>query len=38
MVINKKITFLISNLAGGGSERVCVNLANGLSEKVGKLL
>ncbi|PID86230.1 glycosyl transferase [Candidatus Gracilibacteria bacterium] len=30
----KKITFLISSLAGGGAEGVCVNLANGLS-KIG---
>lgn len=29
---NKKITFLISSLAGGGAEGVCVNIANGLAE------
>lgn len=29
----KKITFLISSLAGGGAEGVCVNVANGLAEK-----
>lgn len=29
----KKITFLISSLAGGGAEGVCVNIANGLAEK-----
>lgn len=29
----KKITFLISSLAGGGAEGVCVNLANFLAEK-----
>lgn len=29
---NKKITFLISSLAGGGAEGVCVNVANGLAE------
>lgn len=28
----KKITFLISSLAGGGAEGVCVNIANGLAE------
>lgn len=28
--MNKKITFLISSLAGGGAEGVCVNVANGL--------
>lgn len=27
---NKEITFFISSLAGGGAERVCVNIANGL--------
>lgn len=30
---NKKITFLIPSLAGGGSERVCVTLANSLLEE-----
>ncbi|HZH88321.1 MAG TPA: glycosyltransferase, partial [Chitinophagaceae bacterium] len=30
--MNKKITLLISNLAGGGAEGVCVNVANGLAE------
>lgn len=29
---NKNITFFISSLAGGGAEKVCVNLANGLSQ------
>ena len=29
---NKNITFLISSLAGGGAEGVCVNLANGLAQ------
>lgn len=29
---NKKITFLISTLGGGGAEGVCVNLANALAE------
>lgn len=29
----KKITFLISSLAGGGAEGVCVNIANGLARK-----
>lgn len=28
----KKVTFLISSLAGGGAEGVCVNIANGLAE------
>ncbi|HHR6146878.1 TPA: glycosyltransferase [Providencia alcalifaciens] len=28
----KKITFLISSLAGGGAEGVCVNIANGLAD------
>jgi len=30
---NKKVTFLISSLAGGGAEGVCVNIANGLAEQ-----
>ena len=30
--MNKKITFLITSLAGGGAEGVCVNLANGLAQ------
>ncbi len=30
--MSKKITFLISSLAGGGAEGVCVNLANGLAQ------
>jgi glycosyltransferase involved in cell wall biosynthesis len=30
---NKKVTFLISSLAGGGAEGVCVNVANGLAEQ-----
>lgn len=30
---NKKITLLISSLAGGGAQGVCVNLANGLADK-----
>jgi glycosyltransferase involved in cell wall biosynthesis len=29
----KKITFLISSLAGGGAEGVCVNIANGLADR-----
>ncbi|AHF01124.1 glycosyl transferase [Thiomicrospira aerophila AL3] len=29
----KKITLLISSLAGGGAEGVCVNVANGLAEQ-----
>ncbi|EKO3743041.1 glycosyltransferase [Vibrio metschnikovii] len=29
---NKKITLLISSLAGGGAEGVCVNVANGLAD------
>ncbi|WP_127470650.1 glycosyltransferase [Thiomicrorhabdus aquaedulcis] len=29
----KKVTFLISSLAGGGAEGVCVNVANGLAEQ-----
>lgn len=31
-VANKKITFLISSLAGGGAEGVCVNIANGMAD------
>ena len=31
--MNKKITFLISSLAGGGAEGVCVNVANGLASR-----
>ena len=33
MLEEKKITFLISSLAGGGAQGVCVNLANFLAEK-----
>lgn len=33
MLEEKKITLLISSLAGGGAEGVCVNLANFLAEK-----
>lgn len=33
MLEENKITFLISSLAGGGAEGVCVNLANFLAEK-----
>jgi glycosyltransferase involved in cell wall biosynthesis len=29
---NKKATFLISSLSGGGAEGVCVNVANGLTD------
>jgi glycosyltransferase involved in cell wall biosynthesis len=32
-VTKNKITFLINSLGGGGAERVCVNLANGLSAR-----
>lgn len=32
-VANKRVTFLISSLAGGGAEGVCVNVANGLAEQ-----
>jgi len=32
-VENKKVKFLISSLAGGGAEGVCVNVANGLAEQ-----
>ena len=31
-MFNKKTTFLISSLSGGGAEGVCVNVANGLAE------
>lgn len=31
-VVNNKITLLISSLAGGGAEGVCVNVANGLAD------
>ncbi|HDG1636835.1 TPA: glycosyltransferase [Vibrio cholerae] len=31
-VVRKKITLLISSLAGGGAEGVCVNVANGLAD------
>lgn len=31
-VVSNKITLLISSLAGGGAEGVCVNVANGLAE------
>jgi glycosyltransferase involved in cell wall biosynthesis len=30
---NRKISFFISSLGGGGAEGVCVNIANGLAEK-----
>ena len=33
MTINKKITFLISSLKGGGTERVCVSVANSLADR-----
>lgn len=33
MAKNKSATFLISSLAGGGAEGVCVNIANGLAEQ-----
>ena len=29
----REIVFLINSLGGGGAERVCVNLANGLSDR-----
>ena len=29
---DKNITFLISSLSGGGSEALCVNLANSFAE------
>jgi len=32
-MIEKNVVFFISSLAGGGAERVCVNIANGLVEK-----
>lgn len=32
-LIDKKITFFISSLGGGGAEGVCVNIANSLSER-----
>src|SRR5690606_24197990 len=31
--MSKRITFIIGSLRGGGAEKVCVTLANGLSEK-----
>jgi glycosyltransferase involved in cell wall biosynthesis len=31
--MNKKVTFLINSLAGGGAEGVCVNVANGFAEQ-----
>ena len=31
---NMKVTLIISSLAGGGAEKVCVNIANGLA-KIG---
>lgn len=31
--MNKKLSFLIGGLRGGGAERVCVTLANGLAER-----
>jgi len=33
MIINKKITFVISSLSGGGAERVCVSVANSLADR-----
>lgn len=33
MDVKKKVTFIISSLAGGGAEGVCVNIANGLTEE-----
>lgn len=32
-VTNRRVTLIISSLAGGGAEGVCVNIANGLSEE-----
>lgn len=32
-VADKRVTFLINSLAGGGAEGVCVNVANGLAEQ-----
>lgn len=37
MLQKKEITFLISSLAGGGAEGVCVNLANYLAEQGWKV-
>ena len=31
--MSKKISLLSSSLAGGGSENVCVNIANNLAQK-----
>jgi hypothetical protein len=32
-MVNKKITFLINSLGGGGAQNLCVNIANGLAQK-----
>ena len=32
MFKNMKVTLIISSLVGGGAEKVCVNIANGLAE------
>lgn len=33
IMLNKKVTFFISSLNGGGAEGVCINLANALSKR-----
>ena len=37
MNVEKKITFLISTLSGGGAEGVCVGIANSFSENGWKV-
>ena len=33
----KKVSFFISSISGGGAESVCINIANALSQKGWKV-
>ncbi len=35
--MNNKISFLISSISSGGSENVCINIANGLAKRGWKI-
>lgn len=37
-MIEREITFLIESLGGGGAEGDCINIANGLLIRTGKLI
>ena len=32
-IVKAEYTFLVSSLSGGGSERICINLANAITEQ-----